>query len=156
MEEICVVSERKYLAISNAAVVLSIITALLLALYTFVIGSFVLATKIDMPEDGLWHCEELDLELEFSLRCETYRIIQWNGEQCLLEIRRHNDTISIYKINNVIPAEDEEMDDYTGVQVGQYIYEEGEQICRLTVTKQKKDYFKVRGRDGSVYVFARR
>lgn len=148
MDDLIVVSKKKYKYLQRAAIIMPILaTVLVVALLVWVCGAFRELTADFVPNEGIWCCEELDLELDFD--CELGDILTTADDEKYL-IYCHNPTrsMSVRVIVNAVPiAEGGEL---------RYEYEAGEEIYCFRHVRLEGNRYTVYGENGKQYVFTRK
>lgn len=141
MDDLCVVSKRKYKFMCVMVVVLPAVAILLMGLLFATIGAWIADYR---PQDGVWYCEELGMEANFADGKKTMTTA--DGE--VLYIRSYYNRIEIIRILDDTTAADE--DGRESEEVSQ------ETVCYFDAVKLKKNRWVLRDRDGNDYVFVRK
>lgn len=148
MDNLIVVPMKKYKHLHRAAIVVPILAIVLVAaLLVWVCGAFMELTADFVPNDGIWYCEELGLELDFD--CELGDILTTlDGEKYLVDGHNPTRSMSVYTIGAIICKE------VNGEAV--YQYQVGEWVYSFNHTRITGKHYTVYGEDGNKYIFVRR
>ena len=91
-----------------------------------------------MPEEGVWYCDELQLQLSFEEEVESCVIVDENQKKCMLVNEQYSKILSVYCFKD----ENEFFDEAEMVFSGE----------RVSLTDEE---FVLRTEDGEKYVFVR-
>ena len=143
MDDLYVISQGKYRFMRCAAIILPIVAVLLTTAFVSVISGLIADC---VPDDGVWYCEELDIEAEFIDQEITFIA---SGEELvgssygdggkIIEAYRILGTTSVLLEN----GEKEE-------------YENQETVYRFFAVKLKKNRWYVCDKNENEYIFTRK
>lgn len=101
-------NRKRLLLIIIIAIILTvvIIPAVLYAcwwIYGFFSFGFYGNITIWVPEDGIWYCEELDMQLSFSISDDSYIVIDGEKVICSVRNNRGSETFSLLIQESGVP-----------------------------------------------------
>ena len=148
MDNLIVISRKKYACLHRAAIIMPIVAVLLvIVLWWLLYGvSMIFGYKL-APTEGVWYCEELGAEVDFGNQPKNI-MTDANGIQYLFSSHSKSHTVAVYTIAEIVPIEEN----------GEirYWYNYGDLVYEFTYVSLKSNRYTIQDNDGNRYIFVRK